>query len=193
MRCHALNENYKGVITDEECVEKIRDALECTLPYEIAIKPGEKYFTNEELACIQNMASYGKGEKEENARRLDMLEKQYEVIEREKLISCFINMYEVVMGCVASERGNMGDYDRSDEISKMLITESLYQRRTYGIHGGIYGMMWNDEQRRKKGIPLKRRYQPEVDLQQCIVFSRLGLEIHDEQFYIKKLSIQTLE
>lgn len=42
MNCHALIEAYKGTITEEQCLEQLREALACTLPYEIAIKPGEK-------------------------------------------------------------------------------------------------------------------------------------------------------
>ena len=191
MGCHALNEVQKGTINREQCVERLREALCCTLPYEIAVKSGEKYLTNKEINCIQNMVCENKGMDDEKKRQIAMLEERYQICEKDKNIFCFINMYEIVMGCVASELGNMGEYDHSDEISRKIITECLYLRRTFGVHRGIYNLIWNDGQRQKEGIPFQRRYPPREDLKRCIIFSRLGKERRPEQFYSKKL--QSLE
>jgi len=193
MSCHALNEGHKGNISGEQCVERLREALSCTLPYEIAVKPGEKYLTNKEINCIQNMVCWNKKMDEEKKRQIALLEERYSTCEEDKNILCFINMYEMVMGCVASELGNMGEYDHSDEISRKIITECLYLRRTFGVHDGIYGMMWNDEQRRREGIPVQRRYHPEEDLKHCIVFSKLGAERRSAEFYSKKLQCRKQE
>ncbi|MCI9142869.1 MAG: helix-turn-helix transcriptional regulator [Lachnospiraceae bacterium] len=187
LRCQAVNEVHKGTITGEQCIEKIREALECTLPWEAAMKLGEKYLTNEEISCILGMVSWKKEMDEEKKRQLVVLEEQYGACEREKLIFCFINMYEIVMGGVASELGNMGEYDHSDVISRNIIRECLYQRRTFGVHGGIYGMMWNNAQRQKEGIPIRQQQNPEKDLRHCIIFSELGMEKHDMEFYRRKL------
>lgn len=187
MSCHALNEVYKGAITMEQCLEMLREALVCTLPYEVAVKPGEKYLTNKEINCIQNMVSRNRKMDEEKKMQIALLEEQYSTCEKDKNIFCFINMYEIVMGCVASELGNMGEYDRSDEIGRKIITECLYQRRTFGVHREIYNLIWNDGQRQKEGIPVRRRYHPEEDLNHCIVFSKLGMEKRPEDFYYKKL------
>lgn len=187
MSCHALNEATKGTVTMEQCLKQLREALSCTLPYEIAIKPGEKYLTNKEINCIQNIVSRNKEMDDDKKKQVALLEERYRTCEEDKNIFCFINMYEIVMGCVASELGNMGEYDHSDEISRKIITECLYQRRTFGLHTGIYNRMWNNGQRQKEGIPLQRRYNPEEDLKHCIVFSKLGMERRSEQFYNRKL------
>ena len=187
MRFQAVNEVHKGTITGEECVERVREALECTLPWEAAVRPGEKYLTNEEISCILNMTCRKKGMEEKKKRQIATLEEQYRAYEREKLIFCFISMYEIVMGGLASELGNMGEYDRSDAISWTIIRECLYQRRTFGVHGGIYNIMWNNEQRQKEGIPIRQQRNLEKDLIHCIIFSELGIERYDEQFYRKKL------
>ena len=97
------------------------------------------------------------------------------------------------MGGVASELGNIGEYDRSDEISLKIITECLYQRRSFGVPGGIYNLMWNNEQRQKEGIPLQRQCNPEEALKHCIIFSKLGAEKHKEEFYNRKLQSRKLE
>ena len=97
------------------------------------------------------------------------------------------------MGGVASELGNMEEYDRSDEISRTIITECLYQRRAVGIHGEIYNRMWNNEQRQKRGIPVQRQCNPEEELKRCIVFSVLSMDGHDKEFYRKKLRIREQE
>lgn len=188
--CHAINEAHKGTITSRQCAERIKEALSCTLPYEIAVKPGAKYLTNKEINCIHSMVNWTKGEDEEKGRLIALLAEQYEACERDYIIFCFINMYELVMDSVASEVGDMGQYDRSDEISLKIITECLYQRRSFGVHGGIYNLMWNNEQREKEGIPVRRQCNPEEDLKHCLVFSIIGKEKHFEEFYRRKLQNQ---
>lgn len=187
LRCQAITELYKGTINEKQGIEQIREALACTLPYETAIQPGEKYLTNEEITCIHNMVNWNKGNDEEKMRQIDFLEEQYEAREKEGGIACFSSMYEIVMGSVASKRGNRGEYDRSDEISRKIIVANLYQRRGLGIHGGIYGLMWNYEQRQKENIPVQGQRHPEEDLKHCIAFSELCMEKYYERFYRKKL------
>lgn len=186
MRIQAVNEVHKGTITREQGIERVKKALACTMSYETILKPGKKYLTNEEIFCIQNMVCWNKGVDEEKKKQIAVLEEFYETCEKDQIIFCFINMYEVIMDRVASEWGEMGEYDRSDEISRNIIKECLYQRRSYGIHRGIYNIMWNVEQRRKKGIPY-RSQSTEEDLKSCIIFSMLGMEKHNEEFYRKKL------
>lgn len=188
--CWAINELHKGTITKEQCVELLREALNCTIPYEIAMAPGEKYLTNQEINCIQNMVSWTEGMDEEKRRKIAILEERYEDCEREKMIFCFINMYEMVMDTVASELGDIGEYDKSDEISRKIIAECLYQRRSHGVHKALYNMKWNDDQRQKKGIPLQRQYDPEEELKHCVAFSELGMDRHNEEFYRRKLQLQ---
>ena len=190
LRCQALIALHKESITREQFVDRIRAALACTLDYETAMKPVDKYMTDEEISCIQNIVSWKPVMDEEKKMQIDMLEKQYETCEKKGQIGCFISMYEMVMGCVASERGNMGEYDKSDQISQRLITESLYLRRLYGVHRGIYSMIWNYEQRQKKGISVLRKREPERDLKKCLILSKLCLETFYERTYEKKMSVR---
>ena len=50
--------------------------------------------------------------------------------------------------------------------------------------------MWNNEQREKEGIPVRRQRNPEEDLKHCLVFSIIGKEKHFEEFYRRKLQNQ---
>ena len=189
-RCQALIELHKGSICRDQFIDRIREALACTLDYKKAMKSINKYLTNEEISCIQNMVIWKQEMDEEKKIQIDMLEKQYEMYEEKGQIGCFISMYEMVMDCVASEWGNMGEYDKSDQISKKLIMESLYLRRLYGVHGGIYNMVWNYKQRQKKGIPFLKQRDVEKDLNHCVILSKLCQETVHENFYKEKLAIQ---
>lgn len=133
------------------------------------------------------MMDWNKRMDEEKWGQIAILEEQYKACERDRLIFCFINRYEIVMDSVASELGDIGEYDRSDEISRKIIMECLYQRRSFAVHRGIYNVMWNNEQRQKKGIPVQCQYNQEEDLKHCIAFSELCMEKRSEKFYRKKL------
>lgn len=186
LRHQALNELYKGKTTGEEFCARVIVALECTLPLQAATLPDEKYMTNEEILCIQNIASKQEG-MEERRKYIELLCGVYRFYEENRLISACLNMYEVVMDHVTNDLGNMGEYDRSNEISRILITESLRLRRLYGVHDSIYNIMWNNEQQQKEGILSKGLGNPEFDLQRCIVFSELCKETHARSFYVRKL------
>lgn len=184
----ALNELNRKAITKETFCLKITKALECTLPLKAAMASGEKYMTNEEVLCIQNMASESEGPAAVKKRYIETLREMYRFYEESGMISSCINMYEVVMDYVASELGNMGEYDESDAISRAFITESLRLHRLYGIHQSIYNIMWNDGQRQREGILSESRRNPERDLQHCVVLSEFCKETRSREFYWKKLS-----
>ena len=161
----------------------MREALACTLPYEAAMQPGEKYLTNEEIGCLHSIMIWNKEKDEEKMRQIAVLEEQYEAREKNGGIACFNNRYEIIMGSIASQWGNMGEYNRSDEISRKIIVANLYQRRAWGIDGEIYNLMWNYEQRTKEGIPYQSQRDSEEDLMHCITYSELFMEEYSENFY----------
>ena len=183
LRCRAINSLYKKSINEEQGIEQMREALACTLPYEAAMQPGEKYLTNEEIGCLHSIMIWNKEKDEEKMRQIAVLEEQYEAREKNGGIACFNNRYEIIMGSIASQWGNMGEYNRSDEISRKIIVANLYQRRAWGIDGEIYNLMWNYEQRTKEGIPYQSQRDSEEDLMHCITYSELFMEEYSENFY----------
>lgn len=186
LRYQVANEQQKGTITNEAYCLGIIKALEYTLPLEAALSSGEKYMTDEEILCIQNIASESEETEEIRRKYIEILYEKYRFYEENRIVSSCINMYEVVMDYVASDLGNMGEYDRSDAISHILITESLRLRRLYGIHKSIYNILWNDAQQHKEGSLPKRKRNTEVDLQRCLVLSEFCNETRDKKFYWRK-------
>lgn len=185
LRHRALNELEKGTITKKEFRLKVAEALEYTLPYQIAMAPGRKYLTNEEMLCIQNIATETEEHKKEY---IHMFCEIYQPYADEGIVNCYINMYETIMGYVMSELGNIGEYKHSDKISCTLVTECLYMRRLYGVYKSIYNILWNEDQQLKKGILSKRKCNPVKDLQCCIVFSEFCHKSYRARFYKKKLA-----
>ena len=118
---------------------------------------------------------------------MEILSEFYRRYAQEDLIPCFINMYEMVMRQVASVLGNMGDYDRSDELCRRIIIESLLVRRMHAIYGCIYGIRWNGEQRQKKALPGHRR-DLNKELWYCITLSSLCKAKREEEFYRTKIN-----
>lgn len=189
MRYRAVNEHQRGKLTDEKFCEEEIKALECTLPFEAAMSPGEKYMTNEEVLCIQNIASNSTEPREVRWKYIEILCGLYRFCEENGVIASFINMYEVVMEHVMSELGNMGEYARSDEISRTVITECLRMRRIYGIYKSIYNIMWNDAEQQKEGILIERKRNSLADLQNCITLCEFCRKKWQANFYSERLLI----
>ena len=55
MRLDACNKRIQRKLDDALYIQNIKDALECTLPYDIAVSEGEKYLSNEEMSCMNNI------------------------------------------------------------------------------------------------------------------------------------------
>lgn len=184
-RMEILNEENKLIA--EEFVEKIREVLECTLPYEAIFSDEDKYMTRMEIRCIYDMMCAMKWDNSELQNCLDCVQRYYRICEREDCIGSYINMYEFVMAGVASQLGNKGEYDRSDEISRIIISESLKWNRLDFIASGMYNLTWNYEQRKKEHIPVNEERDVLRDLQLCIVYSHFRKSKFREQDYMKKL------
>lgn len=187
MRHRALNELQKGAITKKEFCLKVIEALECTLPYKTAMCAGEKYLTNEELLCLQNIAMKSAETEESKRKYIQLFCETYRPYQSDGIVNCYINMYETIMDYVMSELGNLGKYKHSNEIGQTLITECLYMRRFYGIYRSIYNMLWNEDQQLKEGILSKRKCNPVEDLQYCIIFSEFCNRSYQADFYRRKL------
>lgn len=190
IRCETLIERQKGNITVEEYVEQVKDALECTIPYEVVCNSEEKYLTNEEITCIQNILGEVKRDDSESRQAIAILYDLYSQYDDES-IGPNISMYEFVMSLIASRLGDWGEYKRSNEISKKIIVECLYFCRMNMLHSEIYNMLWNNEQQWKRDIPPKFKCNVTFELNKCAAISNLCRNNHDENFYKKKLKEQT--
>lgn len=188
LRCKALAEKDEDLLKEEEYLRRVWEALECSLPKEVILADGEKYMTNEEISCIHNIISGIKGMSKTKKRLIDIIYEIYRPYEMQGLIVSFINMYEMVMGNLASEWGNTGEYDRSNKVSRRILTECLRIRRGHSLHDAIYNICWNDEQRRKEDILSGRKQEPKKSLETCIILCSLYYNHYSEKFYRRKLT-----
>ena len=106
--------------------------------------------------------------------------------EYRRLEECF-DMYEFVMGAVASELGNKAEYDLSDKISMKILKNSLLYRRMGVLYEEIYALLWNDVQREKNQHPVKRGVDIKKELQKCIMLCEMCGDTHQIPFLIDAL------
>lgn len=188
-RLELANEWHRKRINKEELdrryfVEQLKEILGDTIPYEVAVAPGEKYLTQNEVVCLQNIMisiDWTYPEMEQCVTALyDWYEKQ------RRLEECFA-MYEFVMGAVASNLGNRGEYECSDEIGLKIIKHGLLYQRIGRIYKEIYSRLWNDVQREKNQHPAKRGADTKKELLKCICLCEICDDTYQLSFLRKAL------
>lgn len=165
-------------------VEQLKEILGETIPYEIAVAPGEKYLTQNEVACLQNMMIRVDWTYPEMEQCVTALYGWYE--NQRCLEECF-NLYGLVMGAVASSLGNIGKYDLADEIGLKILKYELLYRRIERGYRELYSLLWNDEQREKNQHPVKRGADTKKELLKCIYLCEISDNQYQLSFLRKKL------
>ena len=183
-RAEITNEFYKKNLTEEQYVNQLKKAIEYTIPYKVAITLGEKCLTNNEISCLQNIISQTKGNSLELKECIDVL---YDLYENQKQIENCLNMYEFVMKVVSSHLGNQKEYDISDEIDKKILLNTLINRRLRVIHFMVYGLFWNQEQRKKEQHPIEMGVDKKQVLINCIHLCEMCANLRQISFYKRKL------
>lgn len=186
-RKDCLNKLQKREITAEECVARLKEALQSTIPLE-SIKRAKDgpdiYLTCAELGCVYNIAMKSRDEAEDF--NIDLLHRVTRQCIPEDSIDTFIDMYELVMTGVASRLGDAGKYKKSTEFSEKVMKECLLARRAGMLHDCLYNKLWNQIEAAKKensavpAIPIDR------ELQKCIQFARFCKETFYEAFYVQQ-------
>ena len=166
--------------------------LQLTLPYECFLQRGEKYLTYEEQSCIQNMMQRMDKKSSEFLTCMERFEEIYEHFSEHGMIETRAGMYEFMIGYVGSERGNQGDFDKADSYSESIVRECLCFRRLRAIAGALYDRWWNGEERKRKGIPVDKTLDNEIELTRCLILSKLDKRKQNESFY-KKVLIRKME
>ncbi|MBO5165728.1 MAG: helix-turn-helix transcriptional regulator [Lachnospiraceae bacterium] len=187
-RMMAAYELQSGKLSKEAYMQRMREVLEYTLPYKVATAHGEKYMTNEEITCIQNMVIIMDWENPELEKCIAALEEVYRQPEEEDCVGVHICMYATIMSVVDSQLGNKGEYERSDTISKIIIRECLKSHVITYIANGLYNLLWNYEQKEKEHIPVWEKRNVLRDLGYCVLFSRFTRQKFWEANYKDKLN-----
>lgn len=188
-RLELANEWHRKRANKEELdrryfVEQLKEILGDTISYEIAVAPGGKYLTQNEVACLQNIMIRVDWTYSEMEQCVMTLYDWYE--NRRHLEECF-DMYEFVMGAVASNLGNIGEYDRSDEIGLKILKYELLYRRIGRLYRELYSLLWNDAQREKEQHPVKRGADTKKELLKCIYLCEISDEMYQLSFLRKVL------
>ncbi len=152
----------KGEISKEEFMQYAKEALELTLPLEIAMAEirdrklpngrfwfGEKYLTNMEVTILKNIAKE-KGTNVEN-EYWEVLKEYFKWLEKKTTLSSILGMYGLVMSSVASWMGNMERYEESNAMNNKIMQGLLWTRSLSYAHQNMYGLLWNDME--QKGLP----------------------------------------
>lgn len=181
----ALIDYKKNDISGEEYVGRLKKALSCTISnFDSVFFKEELYFTSIELLCISKIMVLQQS-KEEKMRYINLLRRYFVIKEREGLLSEEIIIYEVVMKMVASELGNIGEFEQATQIEKKIICESLKQHRLFFVDDSLYGIWWNEKEQTKIENVNEKQIQK---LRMCVTLSRFLKKTEDEKFYSEKLA-----
>lgn len=182
MRNEVLNSYNQGHLSKHEYITNMKRALEYTVPYEVAVGTGEKYFTKEEIVCLQNLTlktGWTFQEMEECVTAL------VRMCENPKYPANYVRMYEYIMVTVSSYLGDKGEYTYSNQIKRNILDMSLKSRRMKAIDNALYGIIWNNEQMIKLGLNIEINV-IQHELLKCIQMSRLSNKSFREKIYKEK-------
>jgi transcriptional regulator with XRE-family HTH domain len=156
-----LNKQYIGhketsilrklkLIEDKEAIDRFIEALELTLPIDSVFDNTKKHFTKKEIMLILNIGIIYKDLKDyENAIKwLKWCESYYNDLDYD--LSTYIITFGLVMTIYESLLGDIGHYDKSDDVAKRVIYECLKCRRGNLIAGCIYSSAWNLKEKIQK-------------------------------------------
>lgn len=182
-RNELYNQYIHGKYSEREYIDKMKRVLECTVPYKMAVGKREKYLTNEEIACLQNITletGWIFPEMDECVSAL------IRVCENTKYSENYIRIYEYLMVALSSHLGDKGEYEYSNRIKHNVISMSLKTRRMKAIDNATYGIIWNDEQLRMQGLEMDLQSK-QKKIMRCIQMSDLSKQFFRKKMYEEKL------
>lgn len=173
-------------IKQNEYAAREEEALRCTLGSQQFINMHEVYLTEMEISCIsKSIKVLSIHEKKKYIEFLIRYFKQYE--NKGELLDC-VMMYEFVMVSMASEIGNMGNYQAAMNIDKKVLKAILRCRRIWSVSNLLYDIFWNEkEQEKNKGVTKEKEIMTER-LRQCILLSHFYRQQHIEKFLCEKMN-----
>lgn len=162
----------RGEISKEEYLQYAIEALEYTIPLEVAmaeikditlrngrIKKGEKYLTNIEVTILYSIAT--ETGKDKTNKYWNVLKEYFDWLESKCTLAPILGMYGFVMTSVASCIGNEEKYVESSAINRKIITEALRLKRFSYVRRNLYAVLWND--RKQKGLPMTKEEPEWID------------------------------
>ncbi len=175
----------EGKISKEEFAAREEKVLRCTLTAKDFFRADEIYLTEMELSCICKKIQ---GLNEETKKsHIEFLLHFFDIFERKCKTLDHIVMYEFVMSCVASELGDMGEFQISTDLDKRVLKMSLSCKRICTVDGVLYNILWNEIEQQKQCGQYFENEKRTKQLQQCILLSHFCRQDFNEKFYKSKL------
>jgi len=181
MRNECINNYNQGKYSEEDHIKKLKDILEYTISYAAILASNEKYLTNVEIGCIQNIVAKADWTFDEMEECVTILTSFYDSL---KVPAYYARMYEFVMITVAGKLGNKGEYSHSNQIMKNILKMSLKNRRIKAIDSLLYEILWNDKQ---IGKVICNQEVEKEELIKCIELCNLSLRMGNIDFYLEKM------
>lgn len=182
-RVKSVVEWRMGKISNEQHINNLIHALECTVKLGDIQSGRQIYITTEELKILYLISGMYK-EAGEYEKALIYIKEVYDYIkemEERGLADGRMGIYEIIMTYVASLHGDISKFKASNDISDNLIKLCLKLRRGTQIHSCIYNIAWNNNEAKIRG------YDYNSQVQRCINLSRLLGDNYDEKFYQENL------
>ena len=183
-RNEIINNDNAGLYTKDEYVLQMKKVLEQTVPYKAAISLGEKYLTNEELSCIQNIMVVLNNRVSTAQECVNSL---MDFCEQIKYPRNYLRVYEFIMTAVSSYLGNVGKYETSSKIKLKIMNLTLQSRKIRGIHSILYGVIWNREQQESGDDLAESRIYRRKNLERCIKIAELCRDTYRIEAYKNRL------
>jgi len=180
-----LNNYYQLKYSKKEYIEKLKEILEYTISYEDIINSNEKYLTNIEISCIQNIMFEVDWSFDEMWECIHILLSIYGSI---KFPYICTNMYEFIMLAVSYKLGDKGEYAESNEMMQRLLKISLTNRRAKAIDSLIYGILWNIKQKVNEE---QNKMFSRKEMERCINLCELSKRKINKKFYEEKIVKKT--
>lgn len=172
-------------INHKEFAEREEMALKCTIDVKKPIYTKEIYLTEMEMSCIRNKL-YGLDDIEKRDH-INYLLHFFELYEKENGLSNGIVLYEYVIIRVASELGNLGEYQAAIMLDKKVLRADLVCRRIWMISSILYDILWTEIEQEMKSEQASNKEKMTESLIQCKLLSHFCRQTYYEEFYDDKL------
>lgn len=173
-------------ITREEFVAREEEALQCTLKIKKLFGVDDIYLTELEILCIYKKMQGLEGQ--EKRKCIDFLLSFFGQYEKEYGLAECMPIFELVIWYIASELGNMGEYQLAADLDKKNLEEVLKYKRIWIVDDILYNILWNEMKQQRKDGRLMSKEKMTEKLKQCILLSHLYKQTFHEKFYCSKLN-----
>ncbi len=173
-----LNNFYQGKYSRREYIGKLKEVLGYTISFGSIVASKEKYLTNIEISCLQNILLMVDEKSTEMVECVDALIDLYSCF---KFPAYYARMYEFIMITIASKLGNKGEFKCSNTILENVGNMSLKNRRMKALDRVIYGLLWNMKQEDETAT---LKYS---ELDKCIKLCSIAKKKEGQAFFENKI------